>query len=110
MNRHRYWLNQIAGVVLLAALAAGCTTIAQRPEPAPAPDTEAILEEAIDAANTASREHPCRVIVVIPGDRLATEAVKEMEQNKINGLLVLDNQGRVEGALNLHDLFRAGVV
>lgn len=39
-----------------------------------APDTEAILEEAIDAANTASREHPCRVIVVIPGDRLATEA------------------------------------
>lgn len=39
-----------------------------------APDTEAILEEAIEAANTASREHPCRVIVVIPGDRLATEA------------------------------------
>ena len=39
-----------------------------------APDTEAILEEAIDVANTASREHPCRVIVVIPGDRLATEA------------------------------------
>lgn len=46
----------------------------------------------------------------IASDRLATEAVKEMEQNKINGLLVLDNQGRVEGALNLHDLFRAGVV
>jgi glucose-6-phosphate dehydrogenase assembly protein OpcA len=39
-----------------------------------APDTDAILEEAIEAANTASREHPCRVIVVIPGDRLATEA------------------------------------
>jgi len=39
-----------------------------------APDTEALLEESIDAANAASREHPCRVIVVIPGDRLATEA------------------------------------
>ena len=38
-----------------------------------APDTEALLEDSIDAANAASREHPCRVIVVIPGDRLATE-------------------------------------
>jgi glucose-6-phosphate dehydrogenase assembly protein OpcA len=39
-----------------------------------APDTEAVLEESIDAANAASREHPCRVIVVSPGDRLANEA------------------------------------
>jgi glucose-6-phosphate dehydrogenase assembly protein OpcA len=33
-----------------------------------APTTEMLLEESIEAANTASREHPCRVIVVIPGD------------------------------------------
>ncbi|OFJ51836.1 glucose-6-phosphate dehydrogenase assembly protein OpcA [Mycolicibacterium grossiae] len=39
-----------------------------------APDTEAVLEESIDAANAASREHPCRVIVVAPGDRRADEA------------------------------------
>lgn len=39
-----------------------------------APDTEAVLEDSIEAANAASREHPCRVIVVIPGDRLTTEA------------------------------------
>lgn len=39
-----------------------------------APDTEAVLEESIDAANAASREHPCRVIVVAPGDRHADEA------------------------------------
>lgn len=39
-----------------------------------APDTEAVLEDSIDAANAASREHPCRVIVVIPGDRLADNA------------------------------------
>jgi glucose-6-phosphate dehydrogenase assembly protein OpcA len=39
-----------------------------------APDTEALLEDSIDAANAASREHPCRVIVVIPGDRLAADA------------------------------------
>ncbi|VEG54567.1 oxppcycle protein OpcA [Mycolicibacterium aurum] len=39
-----------------------------------APDTEALLEDSIEAANAASREHPCRVIVVTPGDRLAGEA------------------------------------
>lgn len=39
-----------------------------------APDTEALLEDSIEAANAASREHPCRVIVVTPGDRLAAEA------------------------------------
>ncbi|HEV7421966.1 MAG TPA: glucose-6-phosphate dehydrogenase assembly protein OpcA [Mycobacterium sp.] len=39
-----------------------------------APDTEAMMEESIEAANAASREHPCRVIVVIPGDRLAADA------------------------------------
>lgn len=38
-----------------------------------APDSDALLEESIEAANAASREHPCRVIVVIPGDRLTTE-------------------------------------
>ena len=38
-----------------------------------APDTEDILEESIEAANFASREHPCRVIAVLPGDRSAAE-------------------------------------
>jgi glucose-6-phosphate dehydrogenase assembly protein OpcA len=38
-----------------------------------APDTEDIVEDSIDAAVAASREHPCRVIVVVPVDRLATE-------------------------------------
>lgn len=39
-----------------------------------APDTEAVLEDSIEAANAASHEHPCRIIVVIPGDRLSTDA------------------------------------
>lgn len=38
-----------------------------------APDTQAVLEDSIAAANYASREHPCRVIVVSPADRLAAE-------------------------------------
>lgn len=39
-----------------------------------APDCEEILESAIEAAVGASREHPCRIIVVVPVDRLAAEA------------------------------------
>lgn len=38
-----------------------------------APDTEEIVEAAIEAAVAASREHPCRIIVVVPVDRLAAQ-------------------------------------
>ena len=38
------------------------------------PDAEEILEDAIEAAVASSREHPCRIIVVVPADRLASEA------------------------------------
>lgn len=43
-------------------------------------------------------------------EKLAAEAVQMMDQHKINGLLVVDAEGRVVGALNMHDLLRAGVV
>lgn len=39
-----------------------------------ATDTEAVAEESIDAANAASHEHPCRVIVVTRCDPDAAEA------------------------------------
>ncbi|MCB9416807.1 MAG: glucose-6-phosphate dehydrogenase assembly protein OpcA [Mycolicibacterium sp.] len=39
-----------------------------------APDSEDLVEDAIDAAVSASREHPCRIIVVVPADRLASDA------------------------------------
>ncbi len=42
--------------------------------------------------------------------RLAVEAVEMMEMYKINQLLVIDEQGVLRGALNMHDLFRAKVV
>lgn len=38
-----------------------------------APDCEEILEDAVEAAVGASREHPCRIIVVVPVDRSASE-------------------------------------
>ncbi len=46
----------------------------------------------------------------IAPDRLAAEAVQLMERHKINGILVVDADHAPIGALNMHDLLRAGVV
>ncbi|MCL2525148.1 MAG: KpsF/GutQ family sugar-phosphate isomerase [Betaproteobacteria bacterium] len=46
----------------------------------------------------------------IGGGRLAVEAVEMMERLRINALLVIDDDGRLAGALNMHDLFAARVV
>jgi arabinose-5-phosphate isomerase len=46
----------------------------------------------------------------IVADRMAAEAVQKMETLKINGLLVLDDSQKLVGALNMHDLLKAGVV
>jgi len=43
-------------------------------------------------------------------DRLAVEAVQLMEANRINQLLVVDSDGRLSGALHIHDLTRAKVI
>ncbi|MCE1169721.1 KpsF/GutQ family sugar-phosphate isomerase [Azovibrio restrictus] len=46
----------------------------------------------------------------IAPERLAVEAVDLMERHRINQLLVADADGRLLGALNMHDLFRAKVI
>ena len=43
-------------------------------------------------------------------DILAAEAVHILEENKITSLLVADDEQRLVGALNIHDLFRAGIM
>ncbi len=43
-------------------------------------------------------------------DRLAVEAVEMMERFRINALLVADDDSRLLGALNMHDLFTARVI
>ena len=61
--------------------------------------------------------HSCVVSEVMTGncktaskEMLAAEALKIMEDNKINALLLVDDEHRLEGAINMHDLLRAGVV
>lgn len=41
---------------------------------------------------------------------LAAEVLKQMDDFKINGIMVTDENNKLIGALNMHDLLRAGVV
>ena len=43
-------------------------------------------------------------------EMLAAEALKIMEDHKINALVVVDSEDKPVGALNMHDLLRAGVL
>ena len=61
------------------------------------------LERPVDAVMTANPK-------TVRRDILAAEAVHVMEASKINQLLVVDGQGALVGALNMHDLFRAKVI
>jgi arabinose-5-phosphate isomerase len=47
--------------------------------------------------------------VIQPGI-LAAEAMQIMEQKRINALIVVDDEQHAIGALNMHDLIRAGIV
>jgi len=46
----------------------------------------------------------------ISANQLAVEAIELMETKKINGLLVTDDEGKLVGAFNMHDLLKAKVV
>jgi arabinose-5-phosphate isomerase len=46
----------------------------------------------------------------IEAGRLAAEALRVMDEKRINALPVVDADGNLIGAINMHDLLRAGVV
>jgi arabinose-5-phosphate isomerase len=73
-------------------------------------DLRRTLDKTVDIRAAKVAEVMTRNPRTIGPDRLAAEAVQIMEQHKINGLLVVDANGRLVGALNMHDLLRAGVV
>ena len=51
-----------------------------------------------------------RNVKTVHGAMLAAEAVRLMETHAITALLVVDNDGRLIGAFNVHDLLQAGVM
>jgi len=64
----------------------------------------------VDLRSTRIEEVMTRSPKTIGADALAVEAAQLMETHKISGLLVVDTERRVVGALNIHDLLRARVV
>jgi arabinose-5-phosphate isomerase len=73
-------------------------------------DLRRALDRGIDVHTTLVDAVMTRQCATIEADALAVEAVRIMEARSINGLLVIDADSRLVGALNMHDLLRAGVV
>ncbi len=73
-------------------------------------DLRRTLAKNLDIQNTAISEVMTSQCAVISEDILAAEAMQVMEQKKINALIVVNEQRLAIGALNMHDLIRAGIV
>jgi arabinose-5-phosphate isomerase len=73
-------------------------------------DLRRALEKGLDFDRTAVSAVMTPAPRTIRPEALAVEAVQIMERHKVNQLLVVDERGRLVGALNMHDLFRAKVL
>ena len=73
-------------------------------------DLRRALEHSIDPHKTAVGEVMTRNSKTIDSEALAVEAVRMLQQFKIQGLLVVDDDSRLQGVLNFNDLLQAGVI
>ena len=73
-------------------------------------DLRRALDRGVDVRSTRIAEVMTRNPRTIDARQMASEAAHLMEQHQINGLIVVDEDGRAVGALNIHDLLRARVV
>jgi arabinose-5-phosphate isomerase len=73
-------------------------------------DLRRALDAGVDVHKTAISSVMHSECKTTSDDVLAAEAVHLMEENKITSLLVADKENRLVGALNVHDLFRAGIM
>ena len=73
-------------------------------------DLRRALEHALDLQQAQVVDLMTKNPKTIRADELAVAAVEKMETLKINGLLVVDADNTLVGALNMHDLLKAGVV
>ncbi len=73
-------------------------------------DLRRALDRAADLHATRMQEVMTKNAKSVHAGMLAAEAVHMMEEHRITALLVIDADNRAVGALNVHDLMRAGVV
>ncbi|MDD2816129.1 MAG: KpsF/GutQ family sugar-phosphate isomerase [Thiotrichaceae bacterium] len=73
-------------------------------------DLRRTLDKQLDLHNTCITEVMNRNCKTIVPESLAVDALSVMQQHKINGLLVINSENILVGAVHMHDLLRAGVV
>ena len=72
-------------------------------------DLRRTLENKIDIQNTSMKEVMTKDPYTIKKETLAYNAVAKIQEKKITSLIIAEGK-KVIGALNIHDLFRAGVM
>ena len=73
-------------------------------------DLRRALDKGVDPKATSIDEVMTTHCQTITPDILAAEALKIMDDRKINALVCVDTDEKVVGAINMHDLLKAGVV
>jgi len=73
-------------------------------------DLRRTLDQEIDLKHTAIVDVMTVGCTTVQAHALAAEALKVMQERKINALLVTDDLGVPIGALNMHDMLKAGVI
>jgi len=73
-------------------------------------DLRRLIETGADLRGLAASEVMHTGPKLIRGEALAVEAAALMERHRVTGLLVVDAEGRLVGALNSNDLMRAKVI
>ncbi len=73
-------------------------------------DLRRTLDTGADIRTTMMRDVMHTHCKTVSADTLAAEALHMLEENKITGLLVADDDNIIVGAFNIHDLFREGLM
>jgi arabinose-5-phosphate isomerase len=73
-------------------------------------DLRRVISTEINIHSTKLSDYISRQCKTIAPDLLAAEALEMMQRHKINALLVVNEEQNLVGALNMHDLLKAGMV
>ncbi|MEM7253908.1 MAG: KpsF/GutQ family sugar-phosphate isomerase [Pseudomonadota bacterium] len=103
-----------AALIEMTAKTLGMTAVVDADERVLGVFTDGDLRRALDAEVNVQTTPVSAVMtqdpVTVRGDILAAEGLNLIETRKVNGLLVVDDDNRLVGALNLMDFVRAGVM
>ena len=73
-------------------------------------DLRRCLDKQLDVHQKSVGEVMTTEFQTVKGTALAAEALKLMDSNKINALPVVDEDNKLIGAMNMHDLLKSGVL